>query len=103
MRRCTFEGRKSHLKRLRIHLGAFNISLVLRRMLGAGKPRELKNRAKALVSGQIGHLINLCRRRNVDPSGPGGGHASRDRSRSIPLWCLLRWKMATAATGCCGT
>jgi len=27
---------------LLIHVGAFNISLVLRKMLGAGKPRELK-------------------------------------------------------------
>src|SRR6202163_537467 len=41
MRRCTLHGRKNILKRLLIHVGAFNISLVLRKMLGSGKPREL--------------------------------------------------------------
>ena len=45
MRRRTLYGRKNILKRLLIHVGAFNISLVLRKMLGSGKPRELKNRA----------------------------------------------------------
>ncbi len=43
MRRCTLRGHENILKRLLIHIGAFNISLVLRKMLGAGKPRELKN------------------------------------------------------------
>src|ERR1700730_18850308 len=51
MRRCTLHGRKNILKRLLIHVGAFNISLVLRKMLGAGKPRELANRMAELVSG----------------------------------------------------
>ncbi|MHB1865803.1 MAG: hypothetical protein ACYCPS_06655 [Candidatus Saccharimonadales bacterium] len=42
--------RSNILKRLLIHIGAFNISLVLRKMLGAGTPRELKNRAVDLDS-----------------------------------------------------
>jgi transposase len=49
MRRCTLRGRENILKRLLIHVGAFNLSLVLRNMLGAGTPRELKNRAASLV------------------------------------------------------
>jgi hypothetical protein len=49
MRRCTLRGRENILKRLLIHVGAFNLSLVLRNMLGAGTPRELKNRAARLV------------------------------------------------------
>jgi transposase len=49
MRRSTLRGRDNILKRLLIHVGAFNISLILRQMLGAGTPRELKNRAMALV------------------------------------------------------
>ena len=43
MRRCTLRGHENILKRLLIHIGAFNISLVLRKMLGAGTPRELRN------------------------------------------------------------
>jgi len=95
MRRCTLHGRKNILKRLLIHVGAFNISLVLRKMLGSGKPRELKNRATDLASQLIGHLINLCRRRDADQSGPGTAHASRNRSHSITLRFLLQRKMAT--------
>jgi transposase len=95
MRRCTLHGRKNILKRLLIHVGAFNISLVLRKMLGAGKPRGLSNRATDLVSRLIAFLINLCMGHNANQSIPGTAHTYRDRSRSITLRCLLRWKMAT--------
>ena len=96
MRRCTLHGRKNILKRLLIHVGAFNISLVLCRMLGAGKPRELKNRAERLVSRLIGHLINLCRRQNADQSSSRAAHASWERSRSMALRPLPQWKMAAS-------
>ena len=49
MRRCTLRGRDNILKRLLIHVGAFNLGLVLRKMLGAGTPRELRNRAARLI------------------------------------------------------
>ncbi len=49
MRRCTLRGRDNILKRLLVHVGAFNLGLVLRKMLGAGTPRELKNRAASLI------------------------------------------------------
>ena len=49
MRRCTLRGRDNILKRLLIHVGAFNLGLVLRKMLGAGTPRELRNRAASLI------------------------------------------------------
>ena len=39
MRRCTLHGRKNILKRLLIHVGAFNISLVLRKLV-APESRE---------------------------------------------------------------
>jgi hypothetical protein len=40
MRRCTLRGRKNILKRQLLHVGAFNVSFVLRKMLGAGTPQE---------------------------------------------------------------
>jgi transposase len=49
MRRSTLRGHDNILKRLLIHVGAFNISLILRKILGAGTPRELKNRTVRLV------------------------------------------------------
>jgi transposase len=36
-------------KRQLIHVGAFNLSLILRKLLGAGTPREMKNRAASLI------------------------------------------------------
>ena len=43
MRRCHLRGRDNILKRQLVHVGAFNLSLILRKLLGAGTPaRELK-------------------------------------------------------------
>jgi hypothetical protein len=42
-------GRENILKRQLVHVGAFNLSLILRKLLGAGTPRELKNRATSFV------------------------------------------------------
>jgi transposase len=43
MRRCHLRGQENILKRQLIHVGAFNLSLILRKLLGAGTPREWKN------------------------------------------------------------
>src|ERR1017187_91902 len=49
MRRCHLRGRENILKRQLVHVGAFNLSLILRQLLGAGTPREWKNRFGRLV------------------------------------------------------
>jgi len=54
MRRVHLKGRENVLKRLLIHVGAFNLSLAMRSKLGAGTPRGLaaaKKRANAAVEG----------------------------------------------------
>src|SRR5436309_2634020 len=50
MRRTHLRGRENILKRQLIHVCAFNLSLIFRQMLGAGTPRELRNRQAALIS-----------------------------------------------------
>jgi hypothetical protein len=62
MRRCILRGRKNIFKRQLIHIGAFNIILVRRKMLRAGTPRELENRALnlVLVLRVFAYLINPC-------------------------------------------
>jgi transposase len=47
MRRTHLRGHSNILKRLLIHVGGFNLSLVLRKALGAGTPRELRERSQA--------------------------------------------------------
>src|SRR6266566_4260042 len=49
MRRCHLRGRDNILKRQLVHVGAFNLSLILRKLLGAGTPRELRNRFASFV------------------------------------------------------
>ena len=43
MRRVHLRGRDNILKRLLIHGAAFNLSLILRKQLGAGKPKEFQS------------------------------------------------------------
>jgi hypothetical protein len=59
MRRCHLRRRENILKRQLIHVGAFNLSLILRKLIGAGTPRELKNRAGQVFSRLLRSLLNL--------------------------------------------
>jgi transposase len=49
MRRTHLRGRENILKRLLVHVAAFNLSLILRSKLGSGTPRELANRESSLI------------------------------------------------------
>ena len=49
MRRTHLRGQQNILKRLLIHVGAFNLSLIFRSLLGSGTPRELRNRRSRLI------------------------------------------------------
>ena len=40
MRRTHLRGRENILKQQLIHVGVFNLSLILRALLGSGKPRS---------------------------------------------------------------
>jgi hypothetical protein len=48
MRRTHLRKHGNILKRQLIHVGAFHLSLIFRRLLGAGTPREWKNRGGML-------------------------------------------------------
>jgi transposase len=67
MRRTHLRGHPNILKRLLIHVGAFNLSLVLRKKLGAGTPRGLATLKKALwrslesFFGAFGAVLTRCR------------------------------------------
>lgn len=50
MRRVHLRGRENVLKRLLIHVGAFNLSLIFRKTAGAGTPRGLHDLKKELVA-----------------------------------------------------
>lgn len=50
MRRVHLRGRDNILKRLLVHAAAFNISLILRKTLGVGKPRQLQSSGAAILA-----------------------------------------------------
>jgi len=49
MRRAHLRGHENILKRLLIDVGAFNLSLLFRTVLGSGTPRELRNPSSRLI------------------------------------------------------
>ncbi len=100
MRRCHLRGRDNILKRQLVHVGAFNLSLVLRKLLGAGTPRELRNRLGKL----LGHIFRLLGYGNGQPpfrssriSAPVAPSVARSRTRLRRPLCR---KSAPCTTGC---
>lgn len=53
MRRLWVRGRDNVLKRLLLQAGGFNLALVMRKILGAGKPRQLQGVHSDLISALI--------------------------------------------------
>ena len=95
MRRCHLRGRVNILKRQLVHVGAFNLSLILRQLLGAGTPRELRNRSGQLVLSVLlllwyGNGQQRCRSGRIFASAAGCVAKSPTR-----LCCPLRRKSAT--------
>ena len=100
MRRTHLRGHKNILKRQLIHVGAFNLSLILRQLLGAGTPREWRNRANILFLLIPFRLIRWERRNRLHKSQNSISYAKslaglRTRVRRWPCQ-----KSATYTTGC---
>ena len=98
-RRCTLHGRRNILKRLLIHVSSFNISLVMRKMLGAGKPRELANRMEELISGACNRLINFFRYKSADNFNLRSANTPRNTAHFITVRWNNNWEMANCTTG----
>ena len=50
MRRTHLRGHANILKRVLVHLGAFNLGLLMRQLVGVGTPRGLQDRAAAVLA-----------------------------------------------------
>ena len=85
MRRTHLRGRENIHKRQLIHVGAFNLGLIMRALLGAGTPREWKNRAQTLFAFWLAWL--MCRNsprqpQDTPPAFSLGKPVRRSRCRS---------------------
>ena len=61
MRRTHLRGHANILKRLFVHIGAFNLGLLMRTLIGVGTPRGLQGRLAALIA-----LVMTMRTAGVD-------------------------------------
>jgi hypothetical protein len=91
MRRAHLRGRENILKRQLIHVCGFNLSLIFRKILGAGTPRELKNRGIEALTAFIWLQIALLSSEKVQ----GDALASSYRPNSAlehhdGRWCHCR-------------
>lgn len=50
MRRVHLRGHENILKRLLIHVGAYDLGILMRCFIGVGTPKELMNRARSIIS-----------------------------------------------------
>jgi transposase len=83
MRRTHLRGHQNILKRQLIHVGGFNLSLVMRKLLGAGTPRELRNRFGARVLRVFFRLFRWKRQNRLHRgriSGPDAQYLTRART-----------------------
>jgi len=100
MRRCHLRGHKNILKRQLIHVGPFNLSLILRKLLGTGTPREWKNRGGMLV---FVAYLPLPRRESPNGLQRSQSVSSQTRSFAESRNRIRRWrcrKPVTSTTGC---
>ena len=50
MRRVHLKGRQNILKRLLVHAGGFNLALIMRKLVGVGKPRRLQGTSACIFA-----------------------------------------------------
>src|SRR5438034_237393 len=99
MRRAHLRGRDNVLKRMLIHVGGFNLSLVMRKLLGKGTPRGLQG-----LSAE--DLLLLLRFRVAVLAGAAEESASTPMfmsSHALPsrfLLCSRQNERISSATGC---
>jgi transposase len=66
MRRTHLKHHKNIAKRLLVHVGGFNLSLVMRQLTGTGKPRRLQGLCSSIFASlwALWNLLAACVRRN---------------------------------------
>jgi transposase len=100
MRRLHLRGRENVLKRQLIHVGAFNLSLILRRTLGSGTPRELHNRKVELIFAIL-RLYTALKMAAWPPRRIQTAPLSEERGIRYPLVPRCRRRISGgSATGC---
>jgi transposase len=100
MRRLHLRGRENILKRLLIHIGGFNLSLIMRQMLGKGTPRAWQGFSADAVLTFLRlwfALLAHSEEKNASRTMPVSAH---DLSADISMSLSLQGPETTSATDC---
>jgi transposase len=100
MRRVHLRGRENVLKRQLIHVGAFNLSLILRQILGVGTPRELRNRQVGLIFVLLRTLLALLKGSESFQMRWDFNEGVNSRASCCDARCRRRPKTGGCTTGC---
>lgn len=101
LRRCHLRGRENILKRELVHVAAFNLSLAMRQILaGPGTPRELRNRAKALLFCFLNWLTSSYLAQPPATSTTTAREHHRRKCRRFKIHLQRIRKSGTYTTGC---
>ena len=96
MRRTWLRGHANILKRYLVHVAAFNLGVVMRKMLGAGTPRGLAALLAALL--RLFALLMIIRKRVDDFLEPVAILRARCRGHALRHWRQV--DLAPSSTGC---
>ena len=100
MRRTHLRKHENILKRQLVHVAGFNLSLIFRKLLGAGTPREWKNRGGALILFFLALFTRGERRWRPCLVLITPPRAKRSAAPSLPVYSRQCRKFATCTTGC---
>jgi hypothetical protein len=88
MRRTHLRGHANLLKRLFVHIGGFNLGLLMRTLVGVGTPRGLQGRLAALMALVIAPWadgVDRWRAPQVLSADPSSGFTPHHRFCTVPL------------------
>src|SRR5216684_8515323 len=98
-RRVHLRGRENILKRVLIHVGGFNLSLVMRQLLGKGTPRGLQGTSADALLAFLRLWIAVLARAEQENTPPPA-HITPAPCTSRFLFRLRPSEQTTSATGC---
>jgi transposase len=88
MRRTHLRGHTNILKRLLVHIGGFNLGLLMRTLIGVGTPRGLQGRQAACIALVIAlwtHVVDLWRDRRTPSADHSAGFTPHHRFERFPV------------------
>jgi transposase len=88
MRRTHLRGHTNILKRLLVHIGGFNLGLLMRTLIGVGTPRGLQGRLAALMALGVAlwtHVVDRWRDHRTPSADHSSGFTPHHRFERLPV------------------